>query len=68
MLGCKPASSPEEPGYKPKTMWDNTPVNKFSFEKLVLIYLSHNKPSICYTVSLLVNLYVILLKSILRLL
>lgn len=53
MLGCKPALTLIKPGHKPKELWDKTPTDKLSYQKILgkLIYLSHTGPDIYYVVS-----------------
>lgn len=54
MLRGKPAPTPIEPGYKPKNVWNTTPVDKLRYQKLVekLIYLSQTRPDIRYATSI----------------
>jgi len=53
MLGCKPSETPIELGNKTK-MLEGDPVDKVNYQRLVrkLIYLSHTRPNIAFTVSL----------------
>lgn len=53
MVGCKSYLISLEPEHKPKELWDKTTTYRLSYEKPVgkLIYLSHIRHDICYTVS-----------------
>lgn len=52
MLGCKPSSTPIEPGGKEK-MFEGKPVDKGSSAPCwELIYLSHTRPDIAFAISL----------------
>ena len=52
-LGCKPADTPMDPNKKPNRNEDSSPVDKERYQRLVgkLIYLSHTRPDIAYSVS-----------------
>ena len=52
-LGCKPADTPMDPNKKPNRNEDSNPVDKERYQRLVgkLIYLSHTRPDIAYSVS-----------------
>lgn len=54
MLDCKPADTPVVQNLKLEEHPDQAPVNKERYQRLVgkQIYLSHTRPDIAYTVSL----------------
>lgn len=53
MLGCRPIDIPIEPNQKLGEDTNGVPVNKERYQRLVgrLIYLSHTRPDIAYSVS-----------------
>ena len=53
MLDCKPAETPIEVNHGLSIQGDQVPTNKDQYQRLVerLIYLSHTRPYIAYTVS-----------------
>ncbi|XP_031263275.1 uncharacterized protein LOC116121459 [Pistacia vera] len=53
MLGCKPAETPIEQNVKLNEINGDTPVDKGRYQRLVgrLIYLSHTRPDIAFSVS-----------------
>lgn len=54
MIGCKPAATPVEPNSKLGLEENSAPVERGRYQRLVgrLIYLSHTRPDIAFTVSL----------------
>lgn len=54
MLGCKPSEVPVEPNFKLKTTGSGERVDKERYQRLVgkLIYLSHTRPDIAFSVSM----------------
>lgn len=54
LLGCKPAETPMDPNKKIFKDEEQTPVNKEHYQRLVgkLIYLSHTRPDIAYSVGI----------------
>ena len=53
MLGCKPAATPMESTYKAGLEKESPPIDKGRYQRLVgkLIYLSHTRPDIGFSVS-----------------
>lgn len=53
MIDCKPVETPTDVTYKIDTVKDSPPVDKGRYQRLVgkLIYLSHTKPDIVFSVS-----------------
>ncbi|XP_024030348.1 uncharacterized protein LOC112094217 [Morus notabilis] len=54
MLGCKPANTPMDSNKKLNTTEESVPVDKGRYQRLVgkLIYLSHTRPDIAYSVGI----------------
>ena len=54
LLGCKPKSVPMEPGIKLRTKFEDEPVDKVRYQRLVgkLIYLAHTRPDIGFAVGM----------------
>ena len=53
LLGCKPADTPMDPTKRLSRSEESSPVDKGRYQRLVgkLIYLSHTRPDIAYSVS-----------------
>ena len=53
MLGCKLADTPMDPNKRTKRSKESVPVDRGRYQRLVgkLIYLSHTRPDVAYSVS-----------------